>query len=96
MFWRLHAQRLLVERGKADVVPALVKLVADESVDETGLNAGAVHAAWTLAGLGAGKENAAALLAAVKHPSAAVRQAIWAAIPRSGQDVADQIFIRGA
>src|SRR5262249_37824709 len=26
MTWRLHAQRLLVERGKTDVVPALVKL----------------------------------------------------------------------
>ena len=29
MFWRRHAQRLLVERGKLDVVPALVKLVDD-------------------------------------------------------------------
>ncbi len=27
MFWRNHAQRLLVERGKQDVVPALIKLV---------------------------------------------------------------------
>ena len=26
MFWRLHAQRLLVERGKHDVVPALIEL----------------------------------------------------------------------
>ncbi len=30
MTWRLHAQRLLVERGKTDVVPALVKLVAGQ------------------------------------------------------------------
>jgi putative membrane-bound dehydrogenase-like protein len=52
MTWRLHAQRLLVERGKADVTPALEKLIASKSVDETGLNAGAVHAIWTLAGLG--------------------------------------------
>ena len=51
MTWRLHAQRLLVERGNADVVPALTKLIEDKSVDETGLNAGAVHAVWTLAGL---------------------------------------------
>ena len=27
MFWRLHAQRLLVERGKTDVVPDLIALV---------------------------------------------------------------------
>jgi len=51
MTWRLHAQRLLAERGKADVVPALVKLIEDKTVDETGLNAGAVHAVWALAGL---------------------------------------------
>ncbi|VTT97291.1 secreted glycosyl hydrolase : Putative membrane-bound dehydrogenase OS=Singulisphaera acidiphila (strain ATCC BAA-1392 / DSM 18658 / VKM B-2454 / MOB10) GN=Sinac_2812 PE=4 SV=1: ThuA: Cytochrom_C [Gemmataceae bacterium] len=67
--WRLHAQRLLVERGKTDVVPALVKLLEDKTVDETGLNAGAVHAVWTLAGLG--QELPAAV---VKHPSWAVRR----------------------
>jgi hypothetical protein len=51
MFWRLQAQRLLAERGKADVTPALVKLVEDKSVDEIDLNAGAIHALWTLKGL---------------------------------------------
>ncbi len=29
MFWRQHAQRLLVERGKQDVVPALIDLAGD-------------------------------------------------------------------
>jgi uncharacterized protein len=53
LFWRLHAQRLLVERGKKDVVPALLRLVADGSIDEIGMNVGAVHAAWTLRGLSA-------------------------------------------
>jgi putative membrane-bound dehydrogenase-like protein len=53
MFWRLHAQRLLVERGKRDVVPALLKLLADGSADAIGLNVGAIHALWTLQGLGA-------------------------------------------
>ena len=52
-FWRLHAQRLLVERGKQDVVPALIKLARDQSFDEIGLNCGAIHALWTLHGLGA-------------------------------------------
>ena len=32
MFWRRHAQRMLVERGNVDVVPQLVALVADEKV----------------------------------------------------------------
>ena len=30
LFWRRHAQRLLVERGKLDVVPHCLKLVADQ------------------------------------------------------------------
>ena len=47
-FWRMHAQRLLVERGKTDVVPALIERVGDRSVDAIGLNVGAIHALWTL------------------------------------------------
>jgi hypothetical protein len=53
LFWRRHAQRLLVERGKQDVVPALCELIRDGRVDEIGLNVGAIHALWTLHGLGA-------------------------------------------
>src|SRR5699024_699007 len=30
MLWRKHAQRLLVERGKPDIVPALIDLVKDQ------------------------------------------------------------------
>ena len=52
-FWRMHAQRLLVERGKTDVVPALIERLRDRSVDAIGLNVGAIHALWTLHGLGA-------------------------------------------
>ena len=41
-FWRLHAQRLIVERAKKDVVPALIALTKDASVDHAiGLNPGA-------------------------------------------------------
>ena len=54
MFWRLHAQRLLVERGKKDVAADLVEARrADRSVDAIGLNPAAIHALWTLHGLGA-------------------------------------------
>src|SRR5262249_15852933 len=52
-FWRRHAQRLLVERGKQDVLPTLVELARDPSVDEIGLNVGVIHALWTMHGLGA-------------------------------------------
>ena len=34
MTWRLHAQRLLIDRGKPDVVPALTKLIEDKTLEE--------------------------------------------------------------
>ena len=76
--WRLHAQRLLVERQKTDVVPALIELLGDTLADAIGLNPGAIHALWTLHGLGAianvETPAAHAVLAALKHPSAGVRR----------------------
>ena len=86
-FWRLHAQRLLVERGKADVAAELIKLVGDKSVDAIGLNAAAIHALWALHGLGMleGKSldpNAfAASIGALKHPSAGVRRNALQVLP---------------
>jgi putative membrane-bound dehydrogenase-like protein len=85
MFWRLHAQRLLVERGKADVAVDLAKLVTDPSVDAAGLNPGAIHAMWTLTALNgwkmAGESGKAALTAAVQHRSAGVRRNAALALP---------------
>ena len=78
MLWRMHAQRLLVERKDKDVVPALIALTQDKSLDGIGLNPGAIHALWTLQGLGAldGSDEAAskAAFAALTHPSAGVRR----------------------
>jgi putative heme-binding domain-containing protein len=78
LFWRRHAQRLLVERGRRDVLPALYKLVQDPTVDAIGLNVGAIHALWTMHGLGAldgaNAEATAVAIAALKHPSAGVRR----------------------
>jgi putative membrane-bound dehydrogenase-like protein len=78
LFWRRHAQRLLIERGEVDVAGQLIELARDESVDEIGLNVGAIHALWTLHGLGAldgaNHEATAAAVAALKHPSASVRR----------------------
>ena len=86
MFWRMHAQRLLVERGNTDVVPALCELVRDAKVDEIGLNTAAIHALWTLHGLKAiesDRNAAAAGISALKHPSAGVRRAAVMVLPRS-------------
>lgn len=90
MRWRLHAQRLLVERGEKDVVADLVKLIADKSVDEIGLNAGAIHALWTLHGLKALDDKAAfaAAVAALKHPSAGVRRNAALVLPPTAESTA--------
>lgn len=78
LFWRRTAQRLLVERAKKDVVPQLIALAKDQSVDAIGLNGGVVHALWTLHGLGAldGSDQAVldVAIAALKHPSSGVRR----------------------
>jgi uncharacterized protein len=78
MLWRLHAQRLLIERGKKDVVSGLVKLLDDMSRDGIGLTPGAIHALWTLHGLGAldgsDVQTLKAVIDAMKHPSAGVRR----------------------
>ncbi|MBX9624872.1 MAG: c-type cytochrome, partial [Gemmataceae bacterium] len=73
MGWRLHAQRLLVERGGTDVAPALAKLFDAKAADDPS----AVHAVWALAALGGDVPPGA-----VKHPNPAVRRAFAAALPQ--------------
>ena len=87
LFWRLTAQRLLVERGEQDVTTELVGLIENEHVDELGLNPGALHAIWTLHGLGAldstNQEAFNAVLAALHHPVSSVRRAALMTLPRN-------------
>lgn len=89
--WRQHAQRLLVERGELDVVPALRELAADRNVDAIGLNPGAIHALWTLQGLdaldGSDAESFGAAAEALKHPSAGVRRNALLTLPRDAETV---------
>ena len=76
MLVRLHAQRLLVERGDPNVLPQLVRLIDDRTIDEIGLNVGAIHALHTLDGLRLLRSKGAAVDATVRalsHPSAGVR-----------------------
>jgi putative membrane-bound dehydrogenase-like protein len=98
LFWRRHAQRLLVERGERDVLPALYALAKDTTVDEIGLNAGAIHALWTIHGLGAldGSNPGATAVAvgALRHPSAGVRRNAVQVLPREPRSV-DAIVAAG-
>ncbi|MGH7199513.1 MAG: HEAT repeat domain-containing protein, partial [Planctomycetaceae bacterium] len=91
MLWRLHAQRLLVERGQLDVLPALIELVEDRSMDEIGLNVGAIHALWTLHGLGAldgtHPEATAAVVKTLHHPSAGVQRNALLVLPRTKDSI---------
>jgi putative membrane-bound dehydrogenase-like protein len=91
--WRMHAQRLIVERGNRDVVPELIRLVGDRSVDEIGLNAPSIHAVWALRGLGAlegpdSERAVEAVTAVLKHPSAGVRRNAILALPRDARSTA--------
>ncbi len=89
MFWRMTAQRLLVEMQDRSVAPALYRMIDNQSVDAVGLNNPAVHALWTLHGLGLlDGNNAEALQSAQKaltHPAAGVRKAAAQVLPRSEQ-----------
>lgn len=88
--WRLQAQRLLIERKAEDVLPLLVSLVADQSIDEIGLNIGAIHALHTLKGLGYVELNeqfktsslaVRCLKNGLSHPSPGVRRNAVAILP---------------
>lgn len=87
LFWRLTAQRLLVERTDTSIVPDLFELVSDQNVDEIGLNVGALHALWTLEGLhqfeNPPEPVRGALIAGLRHPSTAVQRAAVMVTPRN-------------
>lgn len=87
-FWRRHAQRLIVERGKTDVVPALLDLLKNAKTDSIGLAPAAMHALWTLHGLGSSSADARAAeaaIAALGHASAGVRRAALSTMPRDAK-----------
>ncbi|MEX2215709.1 MAG: PVC-type heme-binding CxxCH protein [Phycisphaeraceae bacterium] len=96
---RLTAQRLLVERFRASradmedtVLKPLIALTQERALDAIGNTPGAMHAIWTLDGLGAfegtSRDPALALAAALKHPAAPVRRAAILAGPRSADRMA--------
>lgn len=87
LLWRRHAQRLLVEKKSPEVVRSLIDLIDDWSVDDLGLNVGAIHALWTLHGMGyfdkaSGRELDPAIRKGLSHPSAAIRRTAMTVAPR--------------
>jgi putative membrane-bound dehydrogenase-like protein len=100
MFWRERAQRKLVERaagradGGRDVLPAVVQILEHPQVDAIGLDAGAIHALWTLRLVGglegphADARAVAAVRSAVAHASAGVRMNAVKVLPRDEASLA--------
>ena len=88
MYNRLWAQRLIVERGNKDVVPALIELASDKTVDAIGLNTTVIHALGALQGLNALQGQATAAISALKHPSAGVRRNAVQFLPPTAESLA--------
>src|SRR5215217_3503226 len=92
MFWRTTAQRLIVEHKNKSLVPELYKLIRDKSVDKLGINAPAIHALWTLHGLGlldgADETSLNVAIGALSHPSAGVRKAAVQVLPLNAAAIA--------
>jgi putative membrane-bound dehydrogenase-like protein len=87
LFWRMTAQRLLVERGELDVLPDLYDLAGSDVADVRGNVYATIHALWTIDGLGAiSKEPRAneVVVNALSHPSAGVRKAAIQILSKSG------------
>ncbi len=88
LFWRMTAQRLLVERGENDVVPQLLALINNGSMDKIGINPAAIHALWILDGLGVisddmGRKLVKTVVGALNHPAAGVRKAATQILPKT-------------
>jgi putative membrane-bound dehydrogenase-like protein len=101
LFWRRHAQRLLVEKEDKSVLHRLAMLASDPSLDETGNNPAAVHALWTMQGLGAFEGEtpdpriwSELAMEALGHPAAAVRKAALGVLPPN-LDSLQSILTRG-
>ena len=91
----MTAQRLLIERNNKDVVPKLIALVNDQSLDEIGNNPAAIHALWILNGLnvldGSDQSASMAVNQALKHPAPAVRKTAVQVMP-TNSDVAGTLL----
>ena len=77
-FWRMTAQRLLVESKNMDVLPELYDLIKDKDGDDERQHFAATHALCVLDGLrviNSGNEAFRVVSDALKHPAPGVRKA---------------------
>ncbi len=99
MFWRTTAQRLLVEAGDTKVAADLHKLIRNTSVDEINTNAAALHAIWTLHGLGLldgnDEKSLSVVLDALAHPAPGVRRAAIQVLPVGSAPVVERLLASG-
>jgi putative membrane-bound dehydrogenase-like protein len=86
-FWRMTAQRLLIERGKEDIVPDLLDLVKSNSAYP------ALHAIWILDGLETiSRDNVQPVVEdALSHSAPAVRKAAIQILNKNGLLKADML-----
>ena len=92
LLWRLHAQRLIIEMGYSELEPELISLISDAPTDHLGLKPAAIHAIWTLQGLGLHSQAARdALINALRHDNFSVRKAAIQALPVN-DEIAGQII----
>jgi hypothetical protein len=87
----MTAQRLLVESGSQEVFSDLYEIINNQQVDEIGLNSPAVHALWTLHGLGGldgtNKEALQVAFKAMSHPAEGVRKAAVEVLPKNKEAI---------
>ncbi|WP_188504337.1 PVC-type heme-binding CxxCH protein [Parapedobacter pyrenivorans] len=99
MFWRLTAQRLLVESGNKDAAGDLHDLIGDQSVDDVNVNGAATHAIWTLHGLGlldgTDEKSLSVVIKALKHPAPGVRKAAIQTLPIGNAEVVQELLKSG-
>jgi len=99
MFWRTTAQRLLVENGDKSAAKGLYKLIENNSVDELNTNGAALHAVWTLHGLGlldgSDKKSLDVVIAALRHKAPAVRRAALQTLPVQNAEVVKAVLSSG-
>ena len=93
LFWRLHAQRLIIENQYNSLTEDLLHLITTSAPDEININAPAVHAIWTLNGLNklSDPKVLAVVHKALKNGNAGVRKAALQALPDTQETLAQLI-----
>ena len=99
MFWRITAQRLIVESKYVALAEELQALIRNDTVDDINTNGPALHAIWTLSGLGLldGKDvrSLEVVLGALKHKAPGVRKAAVQALPVHIPAIARRLMASG-